>query len=171
MDSLTQLAIKYGADKWGKHNYTPYYNSLFIKKRLKVRKVIEMGAGEGASLRMWRDYFPNAFIYGADNQDNRIFKEDRIEVIKCDQSSLDDVIGLMNKTGTDIDIFIDDGSHVPEHQIFTCRAVMYIADKTIDYFIEDVADETIINELGEYRTKTCKFSKRYDDIIIRIRHV
>src|SRR5689334_235700 len=111
MDKLTEFAIKYKADKWGKHTYTPFYYRLFKDKQEKVKKVLEIGAGEGASLFMWQDFFPNARIYGADNQDNRIFKKERIEVVKCDQSEGVDLDSLIRKTGTDLDLVIDDGSH------------------------------------------------------------
>ena len=89
VNELDQLALKYGADKCPqiKHGYTPYYYNLLNDRRLTIKKVLEIGAGEGASLRMWSDFFPNALVYGADNQDNRVFKEDRIEVFKCDQYS------------------------------------------------------------------------------------
>lgn len=167
MDTLTKLAVKYKADKWGKHNYTPYYFSEFKKIRNKVKKILEIGAGEGASLRMWRDFFPNAMVYGADNQDNRIMKEDRIEVIKCDQSKLDDLISLVGKTSTDIDIVIDDGSHMPFDQVYSCRGLMYMLDNPL-YYIEDVSDESIIDDLSSFEIEVKKFGKRYDDRIVKL---
>lgn len=171
-NELDNLALKYGADKSPrlKHNYTPYYFDLLKDRRSTIRKVLEIGAGEGASLRMWRDFFPNALVYGADNQDNRIFKEDRIEVFKCDQSSKQDLVKLIAKTGSDIDLVIDDGSHVPEHQVFSCLNLMPLLKSEVVYIIEDVADENIINELSSYKCEMTKFGKRYDDRIIVVRN-
>src|SRR5258708_5129751 len=101
---LDDLALKYGADKSPqiKHTYTPYYYDLLKDRRLSIKKVLEIGAGEGAGLRMWRDFFPNAQIYSAESEDSRIIKEDRIEVLKCDQSKLEDLEALMAKIGSDI---------------------------------------------------------------------
>src|SRR3990167_2538711 len=108
-NELDKLALKYGSDKCPqiKHSYTPYYFNLLKDKQETIKKVLEIGAGEGASLRMWSDFFPNALVYGADNQDGRIFKEDRIEVFRCDQSSKKDLVDLTTKTGSDIDLVID----------------------------------------------------------------
>jgi trans-aconitate methyltransferase len=49
-----------------RHNYTTYYHELFAPRRERVEAVFELGIFMGNSLRMWRDYFPNATIYGAD---------------------------------------------------------------------------------------------------------
>src|SRR3990167_2507206 len=146
MDKLTELAIKYKTDKWGKHHYTPHYYEMFRNnsKRRRVKKVLEIGVGEGAGLRMFRDFFPNAMIYGADNDGTRIFKEDRIEVIPCDQSKKEDLIMLFDIIGLDIDLVIDDGSHKPEDQVYTCMSVMPNLKKGCVYVIEDVADLSIL---------------------------
>lgn len=152
-NELDELAIKYGTDKAPqiRHTYTPFYYDLLKERRLNIKKVLEIGAGEGASLRMWRDFFPNAQIYSADNVDSRIFKEDRIEVFKCDQSSEQDLRDLIAKTGSDIDLVVDDGSHIPEHQVFTCLTLMPLLQKKVIYVIEDVTEPEIIKEqLSKY---------------------
>lgn len=176
MDELSKLAEKYGADKWGKHHYTPFYFDLFEFDRTHITKVIEIGAGEGASLRMWREFFPNAMIYGADNQDNRIFKETRIEVIKCDQSKREDLLNLIKTTGFDIDLFVDDGSHKPEDQIFTLATVMPMLKKGATYVIEDVAKPGFVDALdvlgfpNKYHLKEVKVGRRYDDRLVIVKH-
>lgn len=166
------MALKYGADKCPqiKHGYTPFYYDLLKERRLTIKKVLEIGAGEGASLRMWRDFFPNALIYAADNQDNRIFKEGRIEVIKCDQSSGQDLVNLIAKTGSDIDLVVDDGSHIPQHQVFSCLNLLPLLKKDVVYIIEDVADASILEELSGYNCNMTKFGKRYDDRVIVVRN-
>lgn len=167
MDKLTELAKKYKADKWGKHHYTPIYFDLFKDKQ--VKKVIELGAGEGASLRMWRDFFPEAQIWGADNQPNRIFQEKRISVLFVDQTIEDDLINLIHFTGSDIDLFIDDGSHKPEDQVFTCLKVFPLLNKGTAYVIEDVADPTIVDRLpAKWKATLLRVGKRYDDQLVII---
>jgi hypothetical protein len=91
MDQLTKLAVKYKTDKWGKHHYTPVYYDLFKDRRETVKNVIEIGVAEGAGLFMWREFFPNATIYGAEFDKQRVDflmgeERDRITVFKCDQS-------------------------------------------------------------------------------------
>ncbi len=173
MDELTKLAIKYGTDKWGKHHYTPFYYEMFKNVRGSIEKVVEMGVGEGASLRMWRDFFPRAQIYGGEVDPKRVFKENRIEVFKCDQTNWVDLSSLCGKTGLDIDIFIDDGSHKVADQLFTCTKMLSWLDKDVQYLIEDVADpglETLLNEFNEYDCQMFKFGKRYDDRIITVKN-
>lgn len=169
MNTLDKLALKYKADKFGKHNYTPYYFSLFRNKnkRRAVKKVVEIGAGEGASLFMWRDFFVNAKIYSPEIEDGRLFSEGRIEVIKCDQSNQDDLYKVIKVTGTDIDLFVDDGSHRPIDQLFTFVQVFPALQKGAIYVIEDVADPSIIEKIPEkYKPVLVRCGERYDDQLI-----
>ena len=172
MNELDKLAIKYGADKWGKHHYTPVYYDLFKDRKETVRKVIEMGTGEGASLFMWNDFFPIAQIYGADIDPKRVTLPliyPRIIITKCDQTSMDDLIDLLNLTDSDIDLFVDDGSHKPEDQIYTCLQILPSLDKGAIYVIEDVADPSISEKLKRYNPEVIKVGKRYDDRLIIIK--
>jgi len=177
MDDLTKLAIKYGTDKWGKHHYTPFYNDLFKGKRYAVKKVIEIGAGEGLGLRMFRDYFPGAMIYGGEIDKDRCFEEPGIKVFQCDQSKAQDLKDLIKQTGTDIDLFIDDGSHEPFDQMSTCIHIVPLLTSDFLYVIEDVADNQLIERLGQemvigkkrFLADEIRLSKRYDDRVIVIR--
>ncbi len=168
MDDLTKLAIKYKADKWGKHHYTPYYHKLFKNKR-NIKKVLEIGAGEGNSLFMWRDYFKKAWIYSAEIDPKRVFGEYHIQVFPCDQSKKDDLIKLFAEIGTDIDLVIDDGSHKPEDQIFTALMILSILKKGAIYIIEDVAKPEIISEFKKYNAKIVEVGTRFDDRLIIIK--
>ncbi|MAG60136.1 hypothetical protein CMO96_05120 [Candidatus Woesebacteria bacterium] len=177
MDTLTKLAIKYKTDKWGKHHYTPFYYDLFKDRRNEVKKVLEIGTGEGASLFMWHDFFPNAEIYGADIDDSRvppylISEWPRLHIHKCDQSSAGELEGLIKMTGPNIDLFVDDGSHEPEDQISTCLTIVPMLKKGAIYVIEDVADENVAKELLKrypaepFWVNVKKVGKRYDDRLI-----
>lgn len=172
MDTLTQFAIKYGADKWGKHHYTPVYDDLFADKRNMVRSVLEIGTAEGASLFMWRDYFPNATIYGGEIDQKRVDlmkDEERIRVFQCDQSSVPDLQRLIENIFVPIDFVVDDGSHRPEDQLLTCRVFMGTFPKNIIYVIEDVADMSIFQALSKYNPEVADVGKRYDDKLIIIK--
>jgi len=94
---LCEIAYKYKTDKCPqiKHAYTPYYYELLKDKRNKVKKVLEFGVETGASLRMWRDFFPNAKIYGADILKKWIFQEDRIKTYLCDENDEEQVKKLI----------------------------------------------------------------------------
>ncbi len=176
-DDLTILAKKYGTDRHpgSKHSYTPYYSDLFSNERKSIKKVLEIGVGEGPGLRMWRDFFPNAMIYGAEIDDKRIFKDNRIEVIKCDHSSEKNLRELIKKTGADLDFVVEDGSHKPEDQILTCLTLMPLLKDDVIYIIEDVADLNIIKSLTAYEIEVPKLNRRkerYDDwlVVVRKKH-
>ncbi len=170
MDDLTKLAIKYGTDKWGKHHYTPHYHKLFKKRRNNIKKVLEIGVGEGLGLFMWRDYFPKAQIYGAEIDPNRVFEEYRIKVFPCDQANKDNLLDLLSLIGINIDLVVDDGSHKPEDQVFTALTILQLLKKGAYYIIEDVADMSIVQPLSEkYATYTIKCGDRYDDMLIIIK--
>ena len=170
MDTLSKLGLKYGTDKIGKHNYLPVYYDLFKDRRNEVRKVLEIGVGEGAGLFMFRDFFPNACIYGAEIDDERVKKLqhlDSIAVVKCDQSKEDDLTRLIEWIGSDIDLVIDDGSHKPEDQLYTCKQIFPSLNKGAIYVIEDVADESIQFKLNpHWNCEIKRVGKRYDDQLI-----
>lgn len=172
MNNLDKLALKYRADKWGKHNYTPVYFDIFGARINTVKKVVEIGTGEGASIAMWADFFPYAKIYGADIDPQRVTlkPQARIEIIGCDQSKEQDLINLVARTGINVDLFVDDGSHLPQDQLFTCLTVMPYLSKKVIYVIEDVADSTIVDHLNEYNVELVRVGKRYDDQLVIVRH-
>lgn len=178
MDELTELAIKYGTDKWGKHHYTPVYYELFHNKskRRGVKKVLEIGPAEGAGLKMFRDFFTHAMIYGAEIDQDRVDKLqglERIQVYKCDQSLQSDLVALVRRTGLDLDLVVDDGSHDPKHQVFTCLQIFSSLPKGSIYIIEDVADDRVFAGLKkmfkEYDIQELRLGKRYDDRLIIIK--
>jgi hypothetical protein len=173
MNDLDNLAIKYGTDRLGKHNYTPIYYKMFKDQRDAFKKILEIGVSEGAGLRMWQDFFPNAKIYGAEIKDEYIFKEGRMEVIKCDASSLSDLESVLDKTGTDLDLVIDDASHRTKDQIFTCETIVPKLQGNFIYVIEDVAWDWIFDELvkklPDFDLTMVRAGKRFDDRLIIIR--
>lgn len=169
MDELTQLAIKYGADKWGKHHYTPVYFDLFKDRQAEVSKVLEIGIAEGASLFMWRDFFPNALIHGAEIEIGRVKaleNRKRIYTSEFDQKRLIDLLSLSDN----YDLVVDDGSHRPQDQLLTCLILMPRLVKYVTYVIEDVSDPDIIKYLSDYDAKLVRVGKRYDDQLIIVKH-
>ena len=144
---LCKLAHKYGTDKCPqiRHPYTLAYYELLKDKREAVKKVLEMGIGAektmphvenykvGASLYMWRDFFPNAQIYGADSYHSTIFQSERIKTFLCNERKEEELEKLIARVGSDIDLFIDDGSHREKDQIFMCRTLMPLLQKSVVY--------------------------------------
>lgn len=164
-DLVSSLCDKYGSDKgeirtsghpysWPSHTYADFYSRLFFHCRKHVRKVFECGLGTnntaftstmgangkpGASLRVWRDYFPNASIYGADIDESVLFEEERIRTFYIDQLDPQAIRAYWDQVGErDFDFMLDDGLHTFEAGacLFT-HSIDYLAEDGI-YIIEDV---------------------------------
>ena len=163
---LCKFALKYGADKCPQigHVYTPFYYEFLKDKRQSIKKVLEVGIGNrrqvryipggyiGASIRMWRDFFPNAWVYGADVAPESFFVDERISTYYCDETKEEDIKRLVMQIGSDIDLVIDDACHHIANQVFLCRVLMPLLDKGVIYIIEDCG-----------RTKrVCKTFPEYD---------
>ncbi len=123
---LDALARYYGTDKSSEdHGYTRLYRRHLRKQRTAVRSVLEIGVGGttswsgfetaagGQSLRMWRDYFPNAEIVGVDINEKNV-RGARIHFERGDQSDGAFLQDIARKYGP-FDLVVDDGSHIGRH--------------------------------------------------------
>ncbi len=141
--SLKMLAIIYKSDKCGKHYYIKHYQSIFRKLKFKRIKLFEIGVGGyhypnigGNSLRMWKRYFPFGKIYSLDIYNKTFVEENRIKIFQGSQ--IDEI--LLNNITTQIgelDIIIDDGSHINEHVIKTFQILFPKLKNGGIYVIED----------------------------------
>jgi hypothetical protein len=171
---ISRLCDLYGSDKgelrssghtysWPSHTYADFYTQLFSHCRNNVKKVFECGLGTnnpnipssmgvlgkpGASLRVWRDYFPNATVYGADIDKDILFQEERIKTYFIDQLNPAIINEFWNHVGVvEFDFMVDDGLHTFEagSTLFT-HSIDKLAAHGI-YIIEDVS----IVELLQYQ--------------------
>lgn len=164
---LSILAKKYGLDKsisTGCHNYIPGYTKLFQNVRYFVKNLLEIGIGSlengqmggiegpvskkfkyktGNSLICWSKYFPNANIYGIDIFAHPELNKDKIKTFVADQSKEQQLKSVIEKIKSPLDIIIDDGSHDPNHQVFSFMYLYkYLSNNGI-YVIEDVKPSEI----------------------------
>lgn len=129
------------------------YDALFAGAT--VRKVLEIGIGyngllaetyeNGASLRMWAEYFPDAEIYGLDIRPDALVNEGRIHSVQCDQEKIASLLAARDAIGTGFDLIVDDGSHQPEHQILSACVLWPCVAPRGRYVIEDVWDATLVS--------------------------
>jgi hypothetical protein len=150
INELDRLARKYGTDKRTNdegqniyHGYTLDYDRYLNEFRFDYKEVMELGVREGFSHFCWRDYFPNAIIWGIDNFSDpacTVKKEDiesnRIKIIVGDQSDKK----LIDDNFRDIrfDMIIDDGSHRSWHQQKSLKYLWKYLKYGGFYFIEDL---------------------------------
>lgn len=169
---LNGLCERYGSDKgeltstghpypWPSHNYADLYEGLFGHCRDAVRTVFECGLGTnnpdlpssmgasgrpGASLRVWRDYFPNAHVYGADIDRNTLFQEERISTYYVDQTSAESVAAMWRQVPVEtFDFMIDDGLHTYQAGVTLFENSFHKLRKGGIYAIEDITPPAMIS--------------------------
>ena len=125
---ISEILLKYKSDKnlgYGPseegHCYGPAYDQIFELFDTNAElNILEIGVQKGGSLVAWKEYFPNASIYGIDIEDQILDEYRRADFnyliadIKSDEAKQ----WLKEKT---FDIIIDDGSHKPYD-------IMYVVD-------------------------------------------
>ena len=136
---LDEIAIKYGTDKSSRHhNYTEGYYAAFADLRLRELKVLEIGIADGASLKMWEEFFSHSRIFGVDKDPSVTrFETDRTKVFIGDQGDEEFLAEIVKSTGA-LDIVIDDGSHHPEHQRLGLALLFPHLSEDGIYVIEDL---------------------------------
>lgn len=160
--NLDELSKKYILDKHISigHNYIPAYSSLFDDIRYNVKNMLEIGIGStengqmggiikygyktGNSLKCWNEYFTNSKIYGIDIFEHKELNTDKITTYVANQNNENDLLNVMNQINSELDIIIDDGSHVGEHQAFSFMILNKFLSKNGIYVIEDIQPHNII---------------------------
>lgn len=153
---LASLAQKYGTDKLT-HGFIPSYEDAFEPIRHTSTKVLEVGVFFGHSIKMWKDYFPTAMIYGLDHFEglqgngsrfngfldyyNELNQrpDPRIKLFKVNQSRKEELKEFVaSQTPASFDVILDDGSHLMYDQQITF-GILWPLVKNGGYFvIEDL---------------------------------
>ena len=136
-----QLALeRYDTDKIP-NGYLERYDPVLLPWVDKGIKLLEIGIHEGASLLLWRDYFPSGIVVGIDSDPppKALESEERIHMFQGRQEDsrfLSQVARRMAPEG--FDIVIDDASHIGE---LTRKAFWHLFDNHLKpgglYVIED----------------------------------
>jgi hypothetical protein len=100
--------------------------------------LLEIGVYHGASLHMWREYFPNAKIIGVDiNVVCKKYETDDIKIELADQSNVEHLAQLATTYGP-FDVIVEDGSHMWEHQTTSLRTLFPFLRSGGYYVVEDL---------------------------------
>ncbi len=140
---LSWLARHFGTDKWGPHRYPPHYERHLRHLKDDAFTLLEIGIGGyrkegtgGASLRMWREFFPRAQILGLDIVDKSFVNADRIRAFQGSQTDAD-LLRAIVADADNLQVVIDDGSHRSEHIIETFSVLFPLLPIGGVYAIED----------------------------------
>jgi hypothetical protein len=134
---LAYLAEIFGTDKGlFRHGYVTEYQRHLGPVRHRVDRVLEIGVLNGASLKVWREFFPKAEIFGLDI-DEKSVAGPRLQVLRGDQSDAQ-VLARLRLLGP-FDLIIDDGSHIGAHINASFEGLFEAVRPGGWYVIEDMA--------------------------------
>jgi hypothetical protein len=146
MNTLDSIALKHGTDKSSAHhNYCPAYERFLAPMRNRPISLCEFGVDQGASIKMWLEYFPNANVVGCDYIDCQPIDDPRYTFHKGQITD----INFWNSLGM-FDVIIDDNGHYAKE---TLKAMEFCGDHIKPgglFIIEDL--HTCFND--EFSPKT-----------------
>lgn len=140
MGLLNDIGLKYDADKSSRfHHYLEFYQKQLPDRDFSGR-LLEIGIMDGASMKMWREYYPNAEIVGIDIFDKQHLYSsdwgvpDSVKMLQVNGT----VEPLVRELGM-FDVIIDDGSHFMHDQQRSFELLYYSQlNKGGVYIIEDL---------------------------------
>lgn len=154
VETLKGMFASQGSDKTG-HDYHYLYGSILSDNET-IDSIFEIGLGTnntdvvstmgdqgrpGASLRAFRDFCPNARVYGADIDRRVLFSEDRIDTFFVDQTDPTTFDDIYREIPVEFDLVIDDGLHSPNANIASLNFALKLVKPGGWVVIEDIASQ------------------------------
>jgi len=125
------------SDKLYHHGYHRIYPWFLAHFRDKKVDLLEIGIDETDSLHLWKGYFEDVSIHGIDINEKQ-FADPSVKLYKVDQSKAAELEKFVQSVGTEFDIIVDDGSHIPAHQILTLKHLWPLLKPGGVYIVEDI---------------------------------
>jgi hypothetical protein len=124
------------SDKIQHHGYHRIY-PWFLNNFLHIEKVniLEIGVDEQNSIHLWIDFFKDSEVTVMDIDDKNV---ENVKFVKLDQSSKNELENYAINNLNSHHLIIDDGSHVPEHQMMTLVHLWKTLKPGGVYIVEDV---------------------------------
>ena len=172
--SLEEIVDNSKTDKNTNHSYLPLYQKLLQSKKETAKNILEVGIGDfgnknGGSIKLWRDFFTNATIYGLDILPieyvmDEILNDDRIVLFtSTDAYNEDFFITHFLNNNIKCDFMLDDGPHTLESMEQFIKLYSQIMTDDGILIIEDVQSwdwiDVLKNVVPEHLKK---FIKVYD---------
>ena len=146
MDRLTELGIKYNTDKATGHGFTEFYYP-YLEKYINP-SILEIGIYDGASLKMWEEFYGYPNIIGVDILEKKQYENQNIRTVVADQGNPTDLLSKCTALVPEYDIIIDDGSHIIDHQISSLVTLFPCLKSGGTYIMEDLHTSFIHGEFN-----------------------
>ena len=187
--SLENIVDNMKTDKNTTHSYLPLYQELLKSKKETAANVLEIGIGDfgeknGGSVKLWRDYFTNATIYGLDilpkeRVYDELFNDNRVKLYtSIDAYNVDFFTNNFLNKNIKFDFMLDDGPHTLESMLQFIRLYSQVMKDDGILIIEDVQSIDWISLLRSEVPEHLKqyivvydlrhIKNRYDDIVFTI---
>lgn len=139
MESLKEIGIRRECDKFYRHGYERFYEAVVEPFRESGIRLCEIGFDQGRSYLVWKDYFQAESDLHFIDIKSQAQKLPGAMLFHGDQGNMEFLESHSEKYSHFYDVIIDDGSHIPEHQIQTFQVFF---DKCLKeggtYIIEDI---------------------------------
>jgi len=181
---LEEIVDNSRTDKNTIHSYLPLYEELLKIKKESAKNVLEVGVKDGGSIKLWRDFFTNANVYGIDIMNIDYvwegIKNDEKIILHTSSDAYNNDFFVTNFLNKDVkfDFLLDDGPHTLESMIDFIKLYSQIMTNDGILIIEDIQDwnwlNILIHEVPENLKKYIKVydlrshKGRYDDIVFTI---
>lgn len=145
MGFIHELQQKYHLEK-PNHFFDLY--ERYIKPE-SCRKILEIGVSKN-SVAFWKEYFPNAEIFGLDCTEKAAeYAEDRVKILVGNQKNMGFLDREVLPNGP-FDLIMDDGGHYMDEQMVAFRRLYNSVAKGGWYAIEDLGSSYWPNFGGGY---------------------
>jgi hypothetical protein len=140
-ETLASIAQRHGTDKV---RYCNTYERYLGPLRDQPVRLFEIGVGGysdpaagGASVRTWKEYFPQGVVYALDYYDKSAHEEERIRIFRGSQTD-PDVLHRIRAEMERMDIVLDDGSHRSPDVIASFEILFPLLAPGGLYIVEDL---------------------------------
>jgi predicted O-methyltransferase YrrM len=181
--SLKNLVDNSRSDKNTIHSYLDLYEKLLVSKKNTATHILEIGVLAGGSIKLWKDYFPSAIVYGLDVVDKTEnwdgVKDEKIKLLIGENAYNQNYVNKhFINNNLKFDVILDDAPHTLQSQKDCIKYYLPLLKDDGILIIEDVQDIKWFNELtlatpDKYKNLISLYDRRhlkdrYDDLVFVI---
>lgn len=147
---LCRIAARHDTDKGSV--FTRTYYDLLSHVRDEPLRLLEIGLYNGGSLRMFREFLPNATLHGIDIDPRCYAYQAEIpntQVRLLDQADPAALTAFIEELGGAYDLILDDGGHTMEQQLVSFHTLWPHVNPGGVYVIEDIGTSYLVEYGGQ----------------------